>query len=154
VDLLDIDGELIIITPNLIDPLKDIWKNLAFTNFFYDEHAVNYFSPKAINKLMACVRSGNISVSTRQGYSFANHLSWYLTNAPRTTGVVGGDNYTKDILARLNNNSEKFSLNSKAEAPIANGLVSIIKDFDSCYKKYLEDHGYGNQIRVTYSRAS
>jgi len=155
IDLLDIDGELIMITPNLIDPLKDIWRNTAFKNFFYDEHAVNYFSPEALNKLMACVQSGNVTILTRQGYSFANHLSWYLSNAPRTTGVVGGDNYIRDILARLNNDSEQIpSLDIKAEARIAKGLISLIKDFDSCYKKYLEDQGYGNQIRVTYSRAS
>jgi hypothetical protein len=155
IDLLDADGELIIITPNLNDPLKDIWKNVAFTNFFYDEHAVNYFSPEAINKLMERVQSGGISISTRQGYSFANHLSWYLTNAPRTTGVVGGDNYIRDILARLNNDSEEASsLDIKTGAHIPKGLVSLIKDFDICYKRCLEDQGYGNQIRVTYRRAS
>ena len=104
---------------------------------------------------MARVQSGDISISTRQGYSFANHLSWYLTNAPRTTGVVGGDNYIRDIVARLNNDSEEASsLDIKTGANIAKGLDSLIKDFDICYKKCLEDQGCGNQIRVTYRRAS
>ena len=44
--LLDADGRIVLITPNLVDPLKDIWRNQAFGGFFYDECAVNYFSPQ------------------------------------------------------------------------------------------------------------
>ena len=153
IDLLDVDGELIIITPNLIDPLKNIWRNNAFEKFFYDEHAVNYFSPEAINKLMARAQPGNTLVSTRQGYSFANHLSWHLTGSPRTTGVVGGDNYIRDLIVRLRDFPKgALSPCDENRASIVKSLASLIEQFDCSYKKCIEDHGYGNQIRVVYGK--
>jgi 2-polyprenyl-3-methyl-5-hydroxy-6-metoxy-1,4-benzoquinol methylase len=142
--LLQNGGQIIMITPNLRDPLKDYWENDGFNKFFYDEHAINYFSPTAVKSLIARSLAGGSTITTRQGYSFANHVTWFLTNAPRTTGVVGGDNYIRDMLAKLNATAS----NSAKDPQVAARLAELISDFDRRYKEYLERHSIGNQIRV------
>lgn len=148
-DLLDGDGKLILITPSLRDPLKDIWRNTGFANFFYDEHAINYFSPLSANRLVDRVHAGKSFVSTRQGYSFANHVSWFLTGAPRTTGVVGGDNFVKDIVSQLRAapRAKKWAFTADSSDAAAH-LANMIQDFDIAYKQYLESQQLGNQIRM------
>lgn len=150
VNLLEEDGKLIVITPSLVDPLKDLWRNAAFTNFFYDEHAINYFSPLATKRLVERAGVRESAVDTRQGYSFVNHVSWFLTGAPRTTGVVGGDNFVRDIVAQLrstadaNEKTSAYDLNTPAAH-----LAELIQTFDAAYKRYLESQELGNQIRLT-----
>jgi hypothetical protein len=150
VDLLDEDGEVVLITPSLRDPLKDLWQNVAFGKFFYDEHAINYFSPLATQRLADRLRNARPVITTRQGYSFANHVSWHLTNAPRTTGVVGGDNFIRDIVERLRSAPDNAADAARAgERTAARDLAKLIEEFDAAYKKYLESRQLGNQIRVS-----
>ena len=146
VNLLDDDGRLVLITPSLVDPLKDLWGNTAFGNFFYDEHAINYFSPLSVNRATDRLKAGKAVVSTRQGYSFVNHVSWFLTGAPRTTGVVGGDNFVRDIAGQLRSNRKP------GQDAAAAHLAGMIEDFDASYKRYLESQQLGNQIRITVCR--
>jgi len=146
VDMLDDDGMLVIVTPNVIDALKDIWRNEAFGKFFYDEHAINYFSPRSVDRLLARLKAGGVENTTRQGYSIGNHISWFLTNAPRTTGVVGGDNFIRDIAERLTSRPPV----SPGELDLgdeARHLAGMIQEFDASYRQYLEQHRLGNQIR-------
>ena len=155
IDLLDNDGSLIMLTPNLVDPLKDLWKNPGFTRFFYDEHAINYFSPGAMRRLTEQLPATKGSITTRQGYSFVNHISWHLTNAPRTTGVVGGDNYVRDIVATLKG-PPAGTLQPKEEhelVRVANELAEQIQVFDQSYREILEKNDLGNQIHVVVRRA-
>lgn len=150
VDLLEENGKVILITPSLRDPLKDLWKNTGFANFFYDEHAINYFSPLAVNRLIDRLRAGKSSVSTRQGYSFVNHVSWFLTGAPRTTGVVGGDNFVADIVTQLKTSpttGAEALVNDRRDAAAAH-LADMIQAFDVSYRQYLETQQLGNQIRI------
>lgn len=149
VNLLEDDGKLILITPSLRDPLRDLWRNSGFTNFFYDEHAINYFSPLAANRLIGRLCAGESFVSTRQGYSFVNHVSWFLTGAPRTTGVVGGDNFIKDIVSQLRAESPAGQPTVATDSGPAAHLAKMIQDFDLSYKQYLETQELGNQIRIT-----
>lgn len=141
-NLLDKDGSIVLITPNLADPLKDVWNNQAFGRFFYDECAINYFTPTAVRKLIGQLPARSSSVSTRQGYSFANQVGWYLNNGPRTTGMVGGDYYTQEIVDRL------------GASPTALGvqLAKHVREFDAEYRRIIERHEYGNQIRVVIGR--
>src|SRR4029079_17955883 len=56
VDLLEPGGELIVITPNLDDAIKDVWRNEAFARFFYDEHAINYMTFRTVERLVEELR--------------------------------------------------------------------------------------------------
>lgn len=154
-DMLDDDGEIIVVTPNVIDGLKDIWHNEAFGNFFYDEHAINYLSPRSVDRMLERLKGVSASTATRQGYSIVNHISWFLTNAPRTTGVVGGDNFIRDIAERLNSGPSVAPAAAGAEIDLGKAghhLAGMIQEFDASYRKYLEKHRLGNQIRFTVSK--
>jgi 2-polyprenyl-3-methyl-5-hydroxy-6-metoxy-1,4-benzoquinol methylase len=146
-DMLDTDGRLVLVTPNLNDALKDLWRNEGFRRFFYDEHAVNYMTPHTVERMLARVRVRTAEVSTRQGYSFVNHLSWFLTQAPRTTGVVGGDNFVSDITAQLRRDASLTELTAE-QRTLAARLADLITGLDAEYRHLLEDYRYGNQIRV------
>lgn len=140
--LLDDDGQVILITPNLADPLKDIWNNQGFRKFFYDEFAINYFTPHALRTLVSGLPAREYSVTTKQGYSFVNHVSWFLTNGPRTTGMVGGDYYVADIASVLRAGTTALGAT----------LADDLEGFDRQYRQVIERNGYGNQIRCVIGK--
>lgn len=148
IGLLEDGGQLIVVTPNLSDALKDLWRNEGFSRFFYDEHSIHYLSMRAVERLVARLPGRDAAVTTRQGYSFINHVSWFLSNAPRTTGVVGGDNFVRDAQASL-----AFEAATAGPAPgqgshvVASRLSDLIGRFDAEYRRVLEEHRYGNQVR-------
>jgi len=151
IDLLEESGQLVVVTPSLSDPLKDLWGNEAFRRFFYDQHAINYLTPRAVERLAAQLRKRSAKTVTRQGYSFVNHISWFLSGAPRTTGVVGGDNFVRDIITLLRANVPAGGRDETRRAS-ASQLADLIADFDRAYRRVLEDHGYGNQIHLVITR--
>jgi 2-polyprenyl-3-methyl-5-hydroxy-6-metoxy-1,4-benzoquinol methylase len=145
VGMLEPGGALVLVTPNLDDALKDVWRNEAFGRFFYDEHAINYMTAKTVDRMKARVTGVKAEVTTRQGYSFVNHASWFLTNAPRTTGVVGGDNFVAGILAQLESHGETANATRKQ---LAARLAALVAGFDAEYRRAIEAARYGNQIRI------
>jgi SAM-dependent methyltransferase len=152
VDLLDDGGWVIAITPNLDDALKDLWRNEAFRRFYYDEHAINRFTPCSLERVLDRVRKRRFELRTRQGYSFVNHVSWFLTHAPRTTGVVGGDNFMRDIVALLRAPEGGEPEGSSGRRALSARLADLIADFDVEYRRTLEEAHYGNQIRFSIQR--
>ena len=151
IDMLEPEGELIVVTPSLSDALKDVWRNEAFHKFFYDEHAVNYLTPSAVERMIARLHKSRYTMLTRQGYSFVNHVSWFLTNAPRTTGVVGGDNFVADIVRQMESDPGEGG-RSGPRADLARRLADLIVNFDAQYRRAIEEHRYGNQIRFVITR--
>lgn len=139
-DLLQKDGEIIFITPNLHDTLKDVWKNVAYQKFFYDECAVGYYSVKSLNVLMEALKehSPNLrgSIKTKQGYSIYNHLYWEFNQKPiNNNTLVGGDDLPSIVDSVINKNRE-----------IGKSISKMLSDFSIQYKNLLEKHDYGNQI--------
>tara|TARA_B110000046_G_scaffold41162_1_gene45590 strand:- start:44 stop:1000 length:957 start_codon:yes stop_codon:yes gene_type:complete len=136
-NLLEEGGKIILITPNLNDFIKDGFQNLAFKRFFYDEHAINYFTEKAMRKFISALPSLKQKIFTKQNYSFINHLNWHLTSVPKTTGIVGGDNFLNEWSDKLNN-----------ELIFTSEIKQLMKDFDDTYRNILERNKYGNQIHL------
>ena len=137
INLLNEGGKIILITPNLNDFIKEGLQNVAFKNFFYDENAINYFTEKSIRKVVSALSVTKYKLHTKQNYSFINHLNWYLTNAPKTTGIVGGDNFLEEYSDKLNN-----------ELSFTSEIKQLMKNFDDAYKTILENHHFGNQIHL------
>lgn len=148
INMLDEGGSLVVITPNLNDAIKDLYRNEGFMKFFYDEHAINYFSSESVRQIVKKLNMLASNIETRQGYSFINHINWFLNNAPRTTNVVGGDNFVRDFTGLLQERkSEHIPGWSDHHKTIARELSRLIQGVDLKYKQILENHEYGNQIR-------
>ena len=136
IKMLDLGGSIILITPNLNDSLKDILKNKGFSQFFYDEFAINYFSVKSAKKFVKHLPLSKFKIYTKQGYSFLNHISWHFTNKPRTTGIVGGDLFVNDLTNLIDSSS----------VPFKNEMINLFNQLDINYKSILEKNDFGNQI--------
>lgn len=150
VAMLEPGGRLIMVTPNLDDTLKDLWRNEAFGRFFYDEHAINYMTARSVDRMCARLAGVKTDVATRQGYSFVNHTSWFLTNGPRTTGVVGGDRFMEGILGQLKSTG-RDAAEPRRDA-LAGRLATLVSRFDQEYRGLIESERYGNQIRVVVTK--
>lgn len=146
INLLDQNGMIILITPNLDDTLKDIYCNKGFIDFFYDENSIHYFSVKSSQKMLERLNidSENSTVKTHEGYSFINHINWFLTQKPRTTNIVGGDKFVNQLIQSVNDSSSSASPNSA----LSGELVNLLSKFDFEYNHLLEKYDYGNQIRI------
>lgn len=138
-NLLEKNGTIYLVTPNLNDILNVIWKNKRYAEFFFEKKTVACYSVTAIKRLMTELnRSTYISyhLETCQEYSFLNHLNWYFTGKPRTTGIVGGDRYVADV-------SKILCLSKKKLGRELNGCL---KEFDSKYRVLIEKYNLGNQM--------
>ena len=144
INILEPGGSIILITPNLNDSLKDLWGNNGFNQFFYDEHAINYFSVKSAKKFAKLLPLFDFKIYSKQGYSFLNHSSWHFTNKPRTTGIVGGDVFIEDL-------TESFKI---SKTSFKNQMINLFTDFDKNYKKILENNNYGNQIIMILNKSN
>ena len=137
IKVLDKNGEIIIITPNQNDVLKDIYKNKAFNSFFYDEYAINYFTRESFEALSGRLKNIKYKINIKQGYSICNHINWEINNKPTTTGMVGGDRFIQKISSNLNNNQDN---------QLSKEIEKILRDFDGTYRNIIEMAGYGNQL--------
>tara|TARA_B110000858_G_scaffold87509_1_gene101111 strand:- start:18 stop:974 length:957 start_codon:yes stop_codon:yes gene_type:complete len=146
INMLEESGQLIIITPNLKDILKNIFMNRKFNNFFYDIFAINYFSPKSIQILSNKINSNfnRYETKTIQGYSYANHINWFLNNKPTETKIVGGDRFISDIILKLKDNNNDSALRDK--------LINFFEKSKAEYEKIISDSDYGNQILLKFKK--
>jgi len=143
--LLNKNGSIHFVTPNINDALLSLWRNKAYADFFFEKMTVAYYSVKAIKKMLSRLadkHSFSFHVKTRQGYSFLNHTNWYFSGTPRTTGMVGGDNFISDIVNVLRLSKRKPSKE----------ISGLIENFDRRYRSLIEKQGLGNQIIVTITR--
>tara|TARA_B100000212_G_scaffold319397_1_gene276506 strand:- start:265 stop:1215 length:951 start_codon:yes stop_codon:yes gene_type:complete len=137
------DGEIIIITPNKNDVLLNIWSNKSYEKFIIDEHVINYFSVKSLEKLSKLIDRSIFKIYNQQGYSLYNHLKWYFTNKPSTTGIVGGDIFTEDIKNQITNNKD---------IKLSNKIKTLITNTNKEYQKIIEENNMGNSIIVRIKR--
>jgi hypothetical protein len=140
--LLQKGGEIIFITPNVQDALKDVWQNKAYRDFFYDECAIAYYSKQSIEILVAKLKANNSliksSISVKQGYSIFNHLYWHFNQRPvKGNSLVGGD----DILNNLSDDIDKSS-------EVGQKFIEFLTAIDRQYKTLIEKYDYGNQIII------
>lgn len=143
INLLEDNGEIIFITPNLDDVLKNIWDNKGYQDFFYDECAISYYSYKSVLIMAELLSKKNSflysQVYTKQGYSFFNHLNWYFNAKPiNNNSLVGGDCLIQDIEKILSANKSKLS----------QSFLELINNFDTKYKNLIEQNNLGNQIII------
>ena len=143
-NMLKSKGKLIIITPNKNDVLKVIWSNEGFNKFFYDDHAINYFSIKSLKNLAKSLSTARYTINSKQGYGIINHLKWYFNNSPSKTGIVGGDNFSLEI----GNSLEKVNINNTEKKELLESIKGLLIRYDNEYKRLVESKAYGNQLEL------
>ena len=148
VKLLKNNGIIIITTPNKNDIISDIWHIDSYKKFMIEEHVANYFSVKSILNLCKHLESTTFKVQTNQEYSFFNHLRWYFTNQPFTTGIVGGDNLTENI----NNQISKGLTYHDKDVDVSKKVINLVNDTNKKYKKIIEDNLLGNKIKISIKK--
>lgn len=138
--LLDSNGVIYVITPNLHDILKDVWRNTGYIDFFFEKCAVAYYSVRTVKTLFSIIQndSKKLRIHTEQGYSFLNHVNWFFTNKPMTSGVVGGDKFIEKVCRTINSSENR----------LGRQLSELIREFDRNYRKLIENADYGNNIVI------
>lgn len=85
-------GVLLMLLPNLNDPLLTVYHSLAYENFFYQLPHLNYFSPQTLCK--ALDQSGwTAEIRSVQIYGLLNHLRWVLFKKPQAKQSKGIVNF-------------------------------------------------------------
>ena len=148
VKLLKTNGEIIITTPNKNDVISDIWLIDSYKKFMIEEHVANYFSVKSTLNLCNNLKNITFKVQTKQEYSFFNHLRWYFTNQPFTTGIVGGDKLSENINSQI----AKGPLYNNQDVDISKKVINLISDTDKKYKKIIEENLAGNKIIISIKK--
>ena len=141
VALLSKKGEIIMITPNKNDVLRNILLLKSYQNFFYEDNSINYFSIKSLINILKQLPSTKFKIYTKQGYSLINLFNWFLNNKPSKSNFVGEDIFFDNFLSQLNEKKRNFRDNK-----ISKDLYNFLKKTDFIYKKKINNNNLGNQI--------
>lgn len=127
--LLKPDGKLIIVVPNILDPLVNFYDIEQFKKFYFCIEHLFYYSPETLKQVLqkAGFKSNPINL---QEYPISNHLNWIYTRGPRET-----------LAARLNSPQVDL-LNPQLEDAFDDFWTKTNKH----YKEMLENNGYGDRI--------
>lgn len=134
-------GEIIIITPNKNDVIKNLLVEEHYINFFYDINSINYFSHKSLREILKELNFRNFKIYNNQGYSLLNLFNWFLNKKPMPSSWVGEDSLFKDFLNKINRNKNNFKDNFFSRR-LSNFIIKINNE----YKKNLKKNNLGNQI--------
>lgn len=122
-------GKMVILVPNIQDPLVNLFDIPEFRTFYYCIEHLYYYNQKTMNDLFAqCGLSGEVQVL--QEYPLANHLNWAYTRKPADTlaarrGVPGVD---------------------LAPGVPHTDWEQLWRDINEVYKTFLYNHGYGDRL--------
>ena len=137
-NILELNGEIIIYTPNKNDHINQILNLKDYRNFFYEENSVNYFSERSLTKIGKNIKS-KFKIKLNQGYSIVNFLNWYFHKKPFNTGFIGKDYYIDDLEHHL-------KINSKLDILLKKKLTALFKEFNNEFKKLIIQNNISNTI--------
>lgn len=128
--LLKKKGEIILITPNKNDILKNILSIKSYKNFFYDINSINYFSVKSLSNILKKLGQKNFKIYTNQGYSLINFFNWFINNKPIPSKFVGEDTLFQDLLGQVKRKKDNSINNS-----LSKDLYYFFESFNNSFKK-------------------
>ena len=135
------NGEIIIITPNKSDVIKNLLVEKNYLNFFYDINSINYFSLKSFKVILKKLNLINFKIYNKQGYSLLNLFNWFLNKKPISSAWVGEDSIFKNFVDEIIKNKKNYKDNL-----FSKNLYNFFIKTNNNYKKSLEKNRLGNQI--------
>lgn len=126
------EGYIYIEVDNIDDSLISIYGIKGYSDFYYREPHLFYFSPETLK--MVVERSGySGGTKTMQQYSFLNQINWILTGRPQSSLSEG---MSIPVLVTSNQVSDE----------IRSTFNEWIKKVDSEYKELLDRYNVGDVI--------
>jgi len=123
------EGKLIIVVPNILDPLISLYQIDELKNFYFCIEHLFYYSPATLTKILD--QSGfSSSIELIQEYPITNHLNWMYTKKPSET-----------LAARSHMPNVKIA-NDSIERKLGDFWHKINED----YKHLLLCNGYSDRI--------
>jgi len=126
------DGFICIEVPNIQDALISVYNIKSYSDFWFREPHVFYFSPKTLSMILE--RSGfSGSTKTVQAYNFINHVNWILTGEPQKSA-----NKSMSMPRLIDSGSVNPAIRTE--------FNSWIQRVDKEYKQLLIKHNLGENI--------
>lgn len=125
------EGFLVVEVPNVQDALISLYHIKEYSDFWFREPHVFYYSPKTLSMMLEkCGFVGE--TKTTQNFNLINHINWILNRKPQDTNVE----MSKPIL-----------VNSDSTDPaIKEEFNQWFQDVDERYKKLLNKHDLGENV--------
>jgi SAM-dependent methyltransferase len=123
------NGKFIILVPNIMDPLIQLYRIPAFGEFYFCIEHLFYYSPRTIGDLFAKVGLRG-SVETLQEYPITNHLNWGYRQKPSDT--LASRRLIPDI-----------ALADERKVP---AWEQFWGEVNQSYRSFLVREGYGDRI--------
>lgn len=117
-------GYVCIEVPNIQDALLSVYNIKPYTDFWFREPHIFYFSPKTL--LMTTKKSGfEGKLKSIMAYNFINHMNWVLTGKPQKSLSIG---MSKPKLADLDDSIVGRKLND--------WILRVDKEYKDILNKY------------------
>ncbi len=125
-------GKIVVQVPNIQDPLLSLYHSKEYSDFWFREPHISYFSPRTLLKVFEKAGfSGKITLT--QDYGFINHLNWILKGKPQKSLSEG---VSDPILINSN------LVSGKVRDDFNNWIQKVNKE----YLLLLNKHGFGENL--------
>jgi 2-polyprenyl-3-methyl-5-hydroxy-6-metoxy-1,4-benzoquinol methylase len=123
------EGRLIIIVPNIMDPLVNFYKLDDFRKFYFCIEHLFYYSKITLENILN-MSGYNTSTEIIQEYPITNHLSWIYKNKPQD--AIASRSVTPLVEIQDHNLQDDWCI--------------LWNDFNNRYKDLISKHGYGDRL--------
>jgi len=126
------EGYLCIEVPNIQDALISIFNVGAYSDFYFKEPHLFYFSPKTLSMILK--KAGfRGALKTTQRYNFINQMNWLLTGNPQKSADIGM-------------RKPKLVTSDSVEKEIKDEFNKWIQKVNEEYKQLLKKYNLGESI--------
>ncbi len=131
------DGRLIILVPNALDALLNLYEIPTFAQFYFCIEHLYYFNPSTLATVLGQADLSG-TVETLQEYPLANHLNWGYRGRPADS-----------LAARSGLPDIQLGANGPAE-----DWKKLWEELNQVYRKFLSKNGFGDRIWAVVGRTS
>lgn len=126
-------GKLVILVPNILDPLMSFFDLPDFQHFYYCIEHLYYFTPETLKRVF---EKANLTgtLETIQEYPLSNHLNWGYGKTPKDT-----------VLSRI----------GVPDIPVSRDQgrwACLWQELDTTYKKFLAEQNLGDRLWAVAGR--